>query len=90
MKYKFQRENGYLFEGNLEIAIRNHVAEIEEKDITPAMQLVINANGGQEIVAEKPTKRERKVNPIEWTEEKATNEVTDLLKKVKEKNEAKK
>ena len=56
-KFKFQRENGHLFEGNFEIAIKDHIAEIEESDIDTAVSLVIEANGGEEITiaSELPT-----------------------------------
>jgi hypothetical protein len=61
MKYKFQMENGHIFEGSFEIAINDHIAEIEEDNINTAVLLAIEAHGGQEITEEeKPKKKRRK------------------------------
>lgn len=68
--YKFPIENGHLFDGAFEIAIRNNVAKIVAHTITPAVKLLIEAHGGigptLEIVSEAEMKR--KVKPIKWQE----------------------
>jgi hypothetical protein len=64
VRYKFQIENGYIAEGNLEIVVIDHIAEI--KDETRAMKHLIEAYGGQ-LVKEK--KKKQKVNPVKWKEE---------------------
>lgn len=82
-KYKFQIENGHIYDGNTEIAIVDHVAEIKE-EITPALQLVIDAHGGQEMQEAKP-KKKRKVKPVKWSDEegklRATSEFIDEVTK---------
>ncbi len=67
-QFKFQRKNGNIAEGSIEIAIKNHIAEIEEKDVTPAVKLLIEANGGAEV-KESKSKKKRKVNPVKWPKE---------------------
>jgi hypothetical protein len=82
MKYKFQIKDGYIADGSIDIVITNHIAKIE--DITPAIQLLIDAHGGQ-LVKEKPKKK--KAKPVKWTGEEAAKEVTDLLEKTKRMND---
>lgn len=53
MKYEFQFQNGNISEGSNIIYIKGGIAEIEPEALTPAMQLLIEANGGQ-LVKEKP------------------------------------
>jgi hypothetical protein len=64
MKYKFQIKNGYIADGPVDIIITDHIAEIE--NITPAIQLLIDAHGGQ-LVEEK--KKRQKINPVKWEKE---------------------
>jgi len=89
-KYKFQIENGHIFDGSFEITIDNYIAEIEETDITSAVLLVIEAHGGQEITKRpKPIttgKTKRKTKPVKWSDEEAVEKVADFMEKVKEKS----
>lgn len=81
-KFKFQIENGHIYEGSfVEIVINNHIAEIEEADINPAILLVIEAHGGQEI-AEKPKRKSKKTKSL--TEKEAIQKTANLLEKVNE------
>jgi hypothetical protein len=65
MKYKFQIENGSIYDGNFEIIIKDYIAEIDNP--TEAMKIVIEAHGGQLEVEEKP-KKKRKVKSVKWEE----------------------
>lgn len=64
--YKFQIKNGNLADGTFEIYIKNYQAKIVEHEITPAIQLLIDAHGGQ-LVEEK--KKRQKINPVKWEKE---------------------
>lgn len=75
MKYQFQIENGYLAEGSTEIVIKDYITEIEEKDLTPAIKLLIEAHGGQ-LVDEK-SKKKRKVKPVKWSKEEVAKETNE-------------
>ncbi len=77
MRYKFQIENGSIYDGSLEIVIKDYVAEIE--NITPATQLVINAHGGQ-LMTEKKSKSKKPSKSKDETLEKTK----ELLSKIKE------
>lgn len=62
MRYKFQIENGYIAEGNLEIIVRDHIAEIDglaPSELAPAMRLLIEANGGEVLTEERKSKPRR-------------------------------
>lgn len=62
-KYKFQFETGVIYNGSLELKVKDFVAEIEGK-VTPALALVIEAHGGQ-LVKEKPrAKSKRKIKEV--------------------------
>lgn len=81
-KFKFQMENGHIYDGPFEIDVRDGIAEIEESDITPAVLLVIDAHGGQEIIEEKP--KRKKSNKEKLSEDSALNlaqSTLDLLEK---------
>lgn len=93
-QYKFQMENGSIYDGNYEIIIRDYIAEID--DITPAIKLVIEAHGGLLVeekvehvsqLVESQKLKKRKVKPVKWQKKEAAREVTELLEKVKEMNE---
>lgn len=51
MKYKFQFKNGNISEGSNTIFVKDSIAEITE-DLTPGLELLIDAHGGQ-LVDEK-------------------------------------
>lgn len=79
-KFRFQIENGYIYEGSFEIIVRNHIAEIEESDINRAILFVIEANGGQEMIDESARKVSKGGG---WGEKKAAKETVDILEKVR-------
>ncbi len=89
-KFKFQMQNGHIYDGTFEIAIKDNVAEIEESDIDPAVLLVIEAHGGKEVTEEKP--KRKKSNKEKLPEDSALNlaqSTLDLLKKGKDMAEVK-
>lgn len=57
MKYKFQIQNGNISEGSNTLFIKDGVAEIETEDLTPALELLIKAHGGQLVKEESEPKQ---------------------------------
>ena len=74
-KFKFQMENGHIYEGAYEIAIRDHIAEIDENEITTAVKHLIEAHGGYEIKVKVKLSPKRKTKPVEWSDKKEISEV---------------
>lgn len=79
-KFRFEMENGHLYEGSLEIVVRNGVAEIEESDINPDVLLLIKVNGGQEVIGKKP--KPKRSGKKESTES-LVRSTLDVLEKAK-------
>jgi hypothetical protein len=89
-KYKFQFKTGHIYDGSIEVVVNDFIGEVKG-EVNPSLALIIEANGGQ-LVPEKPLvkkseAKKRKVNPVNWSADKAASEVTDLLEKTKRKNE---
>ncbi|KKK98631.1 hypothetical protein LCGC14_2640810 [marine sediment metagenome] len=87
-KYKFRFETGHIYDGSIEVVVKDFIGEVEGK-VNPSLALTIEAHGGQLMTpGPKKTKAKgRKVNPVEWPADKAASDVTDLLEKIKRKNE---
>ncbi len=63
MKYKFQLKTGNISEGSNTIFVKDGIAEVEAEDLTPAMQLLIKAHGGQ-LVRSEPERRSTKKKAV--------------------------
>ena len=71
-KYKFQFKTGHIFDGPIEVAVNDFIGEVKG-EVNPSLALTIKAHGGQLMTpGPKKTKAEkRKVNPVEWSADKA-------------------
>ncbi len=71
MKYKFQFETGNIYDGSIEVPVRDFIAEFEG-EINPSLALTIKAHGGQ-LVPEptNPKAKKRKAKPVKWSTDEA-------------------
>ena len=71
-KYKFQFKTGHIYDGPIEVAVNDFIGEVEG-DASPSLALTIKAHGGQLMTPDptKPKAKKRKVNPVEWSADKA-------------------
>ena len=71
-KYKFQFETGHIYDGSVEVVVKDFIGEVEG-DASPSLASTIEAQGGQLMTPEpaKPKAKKRKVNPVEWSADKA-------------------
>lgn len=67
-KYKFQFETGNIYDGPIELKVRDFVAEVKGK-VNSSLASIIEAHGGQ-LVPEptNPKAKKRKAKPIKWNE----------------------
>ncbi|KKN26461.1 hypothetical protein LCGC14_0874330 [marine sediment metagenome] len=88
MKYRFQFETGHIYDGPIEVVVKDFIGEVEG-EVNLSLASTIEAHGGQLMTPDPPkTKAKgRKVNPVEWPADEAASDVTDLLEKIKRKNE---
>jgi len=69
-KYRFQFETGHLYDGSVELEIKDFIAEIEGK-INSSLAMTIKAHGGQPVPDEpkpKKTKAKRKAKVTKWSD----------------------
>lgn len=65
--YKFQFETGNIYDGSIEVQVRNFIAEFEG-EMKPSLALTIEANGGQLVPEPTNTKaKKRKAKPVKWS-----------------------
>lgn len=71
MKYRFQFETGHIYDGPIEVVVKDFIGEVEG-EVNPSLASTIEAHGGQ-LVPEpaKPKAKKRKVNPVKWSTDKA-------------------
>lgn len=68
-RYKFQFETGNIFDGSIELEIRDFIAEFDG-EMNPSLALTIEANGGQLIPEDpvKPKTKKREKKPVKWAD----------------------
>ncbi len=67
-KYKFQFETGNIYDGSIEVQVRNFIAEFKG-EMNSSLASTIEAHGGQ-LVPEptNPNAKKRKAKPIKWSD----------------------
>ena len=60
-RYKFQFETGNIYDGSIEVQVRNFIAKFKG-EMNPSLALTIEAHGGQLVPEPKAKKRKAKVS----------------------------
>lgn len=72
-KYRFQFKTGHIYDGSIEVVVNGFVGEVAG-EVSPSLAQTIKAHGGQLMTPEpaaKPEAKKRKVNPVNWSADKA-------------------